>query len=110
MICGFREEWEWLKRQSVRHKTLGCSSSETLNSASGDEQTGSEDGQSDVCGVGTEQQRVFVEHVAATARRLFSYMEVGPQEALTHRYMLLTSQELASLYAIRQYIVSSIGK
>ncbi|XP_069684957.1 ankyrin repeat and fibronectin type-III domain-containing protein 1 isoform X3 [Periplaneta americana] len=80
------EEWEWLKRQSVRHKTLGCSSSETLSSTSGDEQTGSEDGQlGESSGGGTEQQRVFVELVAATARRLFSYMEVSPQEALTHR-------------------------
>ncbi|XP_023708239.1 ankyrin repeat and fibronectin type-III domain-containing protein 1 isoform X3 [Cryptotermes secundus] len=80
------EEWEWLKRQSARHKTLGCSSSETLSSVSSDEQTSSEDGQqAEASGGGTEQQRVFVELVAATARRLFSYMEVSPQEALTHR-------------------------
>jgi hypothetical protein len=85
-ICHCSEEWEWLKRQSARHKTLGCSSSETLSSVSSDEQTSSEDGQqAEAFGGGTEQQRVFVELVAATARRLFSYMEVSPQEALTHR-------------------------
>ncbi|XP_021938463.1 ankyrin repeat and fibronectin type-III domain-containing protein 1 isoform X2 [Zootermopsis nevadensis] len=80
------EEWEWLKKQTACHKSLGCSSSETLSSASGDEQTGSEDGQQvETSGGGTEQQQVFVELVAATARRLFSYMEVSLQEALTHR-------------------------
>ena len=84
--CAFlywcSDEWEWLKRQSTCHRTLGCSSSETLSSVSGDEHTGSEEETSDSV---TEQQRVFVELVAATARRLFSYMEVSPQEALTHR-------------------------
>jgi hypothetical protein len=84
--CHCREEWEWLKRQSARHKTLGCSSSETLSSVSSDEATSSEEGQqAETSGGGTEQQQVFVELVAATARRLFSYMEVSPQEALTHR-------------------------
>lgn len=76
------DEWEWLKRQSTCRRTLGCASSETLSSVSGDEHTGSEEETSDCA---TEQQRVFVELVAATARRLFSYMEVSPQEALTHR-------------------------
>jgi hypothetical protein len=72
--------------QTACYKTLGCSSSETLSSSSGDEQTGSEHvQQAETAGGGTEQQRVFVELVAATARRLFSYMEVSPQEALTHR-------------------------
>lgn len=33
----------------------------------------------------SEHQRVFVEQVAATARRLFTYMEVNNDKALTHR-------------------------
>ncbi|XP_067005275.2 ankyrin repeat and fibronectin type-III domain-containing protein 1 [Anabrus simplex] len=78
------EEWEWLKRQNSRHKLASGSSSETMSLTSSDE-SGVEDSQETVTCQGTEQQRVFVELVAATARRLFSYMEVGSQEALNHR-------------------------
>jgi len=96
VTCAFlywcSDEWEWLKRQSTCRRTLGCASSETLSSVSGDEHTGSEEETSDCA---TEQQRVFVELVAATARRLFSYMEVSPQEALTHR---LGGKELLNWY------------
>ncbi|XP_046988010.1 ankyrin repeat and fibronectin type-III domain-containing protein 1 isoform X1 [Schistocerca americana] len=73
------EEWEWLKYQSTRHKAQSCCSSETMSATSGDEGTGDEQEQ------GTEQQRYFVELVAATARRLFSYMEISTQDALAHR-------------------------
>nr|CAD7439694.1 unnamed protein product [Timema bartmani] len=61
------EEWEWLKWQAARHKPL------TDESCTSEEE------------VGADQQRVFVELVAATARRLFSYMEVSNQDALSHR-------------------------
>ncbi|XP_034242737.1 ankyrin repeat and fibronectin type-III domain-containing protein 1 isoform X2 [Thrips palmi] len=33
----------------------------------------------------SEQQRVFVDLVASTARRLFSYMEISPEESHMHR-------------------------
>nr|CAD7431543.1 unnamed protein product [Timema monikensis] len=61
------EEWEWLKWQAARHKPL------TDESCAPEEEEGA------------DQQRVFVELVAATARRLFSYMEVSNQDALAHR-------------------------
>ncbi|XP_034180343.2 ankyrin repeat and fibronectin type III domain containing protein wide awake isoform X1 [Osmia lignaria lignaria] len=34
---------------------------------------------------GTEQQKLFVELVSATARRLFNYMEINPEDSLIHR-------------------------
>lgn len=34
---------------------------------------------------GTEQQKLFVDLVAATARRLFNYMEISPEDSLVHR-------------------------
>lgn len=34
---------------------------------------------------GTEQQKLFVDLVAATARRLFNYIEVSPEDSLVHR-------------------------
>ncbi|XP_076292491.1 ankyrin repeat and fibronectin type III domain containing protein wide awake isoform X5 [Lasioglossum baleicum] len=34
---------------------------------------------------GTEQQKMFVDLVAATARRLFSYMDINPDDTLSHR-------------------------
>lgn len=34
---------------------------------------------------GTEQQKLFVDLVAATARRLFNYMEINPEDSLMHR-------------------------
>ena len=34
---------------------------------------------------GTEQQKLFVDLVAATARRLFNYMEISPEDSLLHR-------------------------
>ncbi|XP_031832658.1 ankyrin repeat and fibronectin type III domain containing protein wide awake isoform X8 [Nomia melanderi] len=34
---------------------------------------------------GTEQQKLFVDLVAATARRLFNYMEISPEDTLIHR-------------------------
>lgn len=33
----------------------------------------------------SEQQRVFVDLVASTARRLFSYMEISSEESHMHR-------------------------
>lgn len=70
-ICS--DEWEWLKRINSRHKSL-------------------ENLQSQVREVreleslkGTEQQQMFVEQVANTARRLFSYMDVSMEDAMLHR-------------------------
>ena len=34
---------------------------------------------------GSEQQKCFIDSVAATAKRLFSYMEINPDESLVHR-------------------------
>ncbi|XP_033336334.2 ankyrin repeat and fibronectin type III domain containing protein wide awake isoform X1 [Megalopta genalis] len=34
---------------------------------------------------GTEQQKLFVDLVAATARRLFNYMEINPEDTFCHR-------------------------
>lgn len=34
---------------------------------------------------GTEQQQMFVEQVANTARKLFSYLDVSMEEAMLHR-------------------------
>lgn len=58
----YSEEWEWLvKKENLR---------ESLNSA-------------------TQQQRLFIEQIAVTSRRLFTYMEVPEDEAATHRYAAL---------------------
>lgn len=52
------EEWKWLvKKENLR---------ESLSSAS-------------------HQQRLFIEQIAVTARRLFTYMEVPHEEAANHR-------------------------
>lgn len=79
------EEWEWLKVQNCSPKPVSNSSSETTSLASGDEGSLEETQEASVSNQCSEQQRVFVELVSATARRLFSYMEVPSHEALSHR-------------------------
>lgn len=73
LFCNFKEEWEFLKQQGSQ-KPFSNSSSETTSVASGDEGSLEETQENASLSQGTEQQRVFVELVAATARQLFSYM------------------------------------
>ncbi|KAK7788903.1 hypothetical protein R5R35_006884 [Gryllus longicercus] len=60
------EEWEFLKQQSSQKPF--SNSSETISVASGDEGSLEETQENASLGQGTEQQRVFVELVAGTAR------------------------------------------
>lgn len=62
----YREEWESLSQWCGSNEKVGHSSN-------------------------SEHQRVFVEQVAATARRLFTYMEVNNDEAPTHRLDMIVS-------------------
>ena len=70
-----RDEWEWLRRINSRHKSL-----ENL------QQQGQvkEVKECDLL-KGTEQQQIFVEQVASTARKLFSYLDVNMDDAMLHR-------------------------
>jgi hypothetical protein len=72
----FREEWDWLKGLSSRHKS--------------DNEDDSEEGKTKLNNKveelePSEQQRAFARLVAATAKRLLNYMEVSPDEAFAHR-------------------------
>ncbi|CAD1471736.1 unnamed protein product [Heterotrigona itama] len=67
------EEWDYLKRITRIHASdasvKDCEEKENVTNES----------------QGTEQQKLFVDLVAATARRLFSYMEISPEDSLLHR-------------------------
>lgn len=66
------EEWEWLvKKENLR---------ESLTNA-------------------THQQRLFIEQIAVTARRLFTYMEVPEEEAANHRFVVVAFAQFASIEA-----------
>lgn len=80
--CDPREEWEWLKRLSARHKAAGGPGSGSEGEA-GEAEAGGEQEPEEVAP--SEQQRAFTRLVAATARRLLSYMEVSQEDALSHR-------------------------
>ncbi|XP_054282965.1 ankyrin repeat and fibronectin type-III domain-containing protein 1-like isoform X2 [Macrosteles quadrilineatus] len=47
------------------------------------------------CGLISEHQKAFVEQVAATARRLFTYMEVSTDDAALHRLYDLETVEIS---------------
>ncbi|KYM92302.1 Ankyrin repeat and fibronectin type-III domain-containing protein 1 [Atta colombica] len=66
------EEWDYLKR--VTHI---CTSETSVESEEKENVTNEAQG--------TDQQKLFVDLVAATARRLFSYMEISPEDLLVHR-------------------------
>lgn len=72
-VCFFRDEWEWLKRINSRHKSLENLQSQVKEVRELDMLKG------------TEHQQIFVEQVANTARRLFSYMDVSLEDAMSHR-------------------------
>ena len=73
-VLYFSEEWEWLKRINTRHKSL-----ENLQGKGRDGKEVEE------LLRGTEQQVVFVEQVASSVRRLFSFMDIRLDEAMSHR-------------------------
>ncbi|XP_020294341.1 ankyrin repeat and fibronectin type-III domain-containing protein 1 isoform X3 [Pseudomyrmex gracilis] len=66
------EEWDYLKRV-----TRICSSESSVESEEKENVTNEAQG--------TEQQKLFVDLVAATARRLFNYMEITAEDSLLHR-------------------------
>ncbi|XP_020709867.2 uncharacterized protein LOC105689444 isoform X3 [Athalia rosae] len=68
------EEWEYLKRLTKIQPgdQAVLEDSEEKENATNESQ-------------GTEQQKLFVDLVSATARRLFSYMEINPDDSLNHR-------------------------
>ncbi|XP_076752703.1 ankyrin repeat and fibronectin type III domain containing protein wide awake isoform X3 [Xylocopa sonorina] len=67
------EEWDYLKRITRIHASdssvKDCEEKENVTNES----------------QGTEQQKLFVDLVAATARRLFNHMEISPDDSLLHR-------------------------
>lgn len=67
------EEWDYLKRV-----TRICTSETSVKESEEKENVTNE-------AQGTEQQKLFVDLVAATARRLFNYMEISPEDSLVHR-------------------------
>ncbi|KAG7210469.1 hypothetical protein KM043_011993 [Ampulex compressa] len=67
------EEWDYLKRVTRMH------ASDTSVKDSEEKENVTNEAQ------GTEQQKLFVDLVAATARRLFNYMEISPEDSLIHR-------------------------
>ncbi|XP_046408882.1 uncharacterized protein LOC124173423 [Ischnura elegans] len=104
------EEWAWLKRLSARHKgpkkerrwlfspdleetTVKRPNADTMegdpkeiqrtdeNEADVDVEEMDEENDEE----GSETQRAFIQLVSATARRLLAYVEVGAEDALSHR-------------------------
>ncbi|XP_071568582.1 uncharacterized protein Wake isoform X1 [Temnothorax nylanderi] len=67
------EEWDYLKR------VPRICTSETSVKESEEKENVTNEAQ------GTEQQKLFVDQIAATARRLFNYMEISPEDSLVHR-------------------------
>ncbi|XP_025162919.1 uncharacterized protein LOC105180693 isoform X5 [Harpegnathos saltator] len=67
------EEWDYLKRV-----TRICQSESFVKESEEKENVTNES-------QGTEQQKLFVDLVAATARRLFNYMEINLEDSLVHR-------------------------
>ncbi|XP_072760844.1 uncharacterized protein Wake isoform X5 [Anoplolepis gracilipes] len=67
------EEWDYLKRV-----TRICMSDSSVKESEEKENVTNE-------AQGTEQQKLFVDLCAATARRLFNYMEINPEDSLVHR-------------------------
>ncbi|XP_066594906.1 uncharacterized protein wake isoform X2 [Prorops nasuta] len=68
------EEWDYLKRVTRIH-----ASDASVKDNSEEKENLSNEAQ------GTEQQKLFVDLVSATARRLFNYMEISPTDSLIHR-------------------------
>ncbi|KAK0091746.1 hypothetical protein PV326_002758 [Microctonus aethiopoides] len=69
------EEWNYLRR------IMRIQASETLNNdCDNDEKENSSNDN-----YATEQEKMFVNSLAATARRLFSYMEISPDDSQIHR-------------------------
>ncbi|XP_076679747.1 ankyrin repeat and fibronectin type III domain containing protein wide awake isoform X3 [Andrena cerasifolii] len=67
------EEWDYLKRITRIHAAdASAKDSEEKENVTNESQ-------------GTEQQKLFVDLVAATARRLLNYMEINPDDSLCHR-------------------------
>ncbi|XP_012152665.1 ankyrin repeat and fibronectin type III domain containing protein wide awake isoform X3 [Megachile rotundata] len=67
------EEWDYLKRITRMYASdVSVKDSEEKENVTNELQ-------------GTEQQKLFVELVSATARRLFNYMEINPEDSLVHR-------------------------
>ncbi|XP_014484057.1 PREDICTED: uncharacterized protein LOC106749274 isoform X2 [Dinoponera quadriceps] len=67
------EEWDYLKRVTrIYLSESSVKESEEKENVTNESQ-------------GTEQQKLFVDLVAATARRLFNYMEISPEDSLVHR-------------------------
>lgn len=70
----FRDEWDFLKRMTR------IQASDALNPLDCEEkENASNESQ------GSEQQKIFVDQVAAAAKRLFSHMKISAEESLVHR-------------------------
>ncbi|XP_059477970.1 ankyrin repeat and fibronectin type-III domain-containing protein 1 isoform X3 [Neocloeon triangulifer] len=74
-VCS--EEWEWLRSLSARHKKDREDNDEDTEGKT-ELDNGEEEEPS-------EQQKAFVRLVAATSKRLLNYMEVSPEDVLSHR-------------------------
>ncbi|XP_043479149.1 uncharacterized protein LOC122509277 isoform X4 [Leptopilina heterotoma] len=68
------EEWEYLKRMT----RIQASSTSVLQDEEEKENASNES-------QGTEQQKQFIDIVSQTAKRLFSHMEINPEDSLVHR-------------------------
>ncbi|XP_047356146.1 uncharacterized protein LOC124951582 isoform X3 [Vespa velutina] len=67
------EEWDYLKRITrIYASDSSVKDSEEKENVTNECQ-------------GTEQQKLFVDLVSATSRRLFNYMEINPEDSLVHR-------------------------
>ncbi|XP_011499425.1 PREDICTED: uncharacterized protein LOC105363435 [Ceratosolen solmsi marchali] len=66
------EEWEHLKRIAQLQISDYCAQSEEKENAANELQ-------------GSEQQKLFIDMIAAAAKRLFNFMDIGSDESLVHR-------------------------
>lgn len=95
----FSEEWEGLKRLrgNVSAAVASQAEKDSPEETQSPESTSLEELKANV--FQSEQQRVFVDLVASTARRLFSYMEISAEESHLHRYNVCLP--LKQIYQIR---------
>lgn len=72
----FSEEWECLKRVTRMHLD---------NNQAGEDEEKENENAASYEFQGTEQQKVFIDIVAAAAKQLFGSMDISPTESLQHR-------------------------
>ncbi|XP_014215563.1 uncharacterized protein LOC106644528 isoform X2 [Copidosoma floridanum] len=84
------EEWEYLKQMARLQAVLSVENADDVNCFKvGDDRDEADKENRSVSSEsplpGTEQQKLFIDMVAATARRLFSHMDISPEDSLNHR-------------------------